>query len=228
MNSGQANKPPGQNRPAASRGQTRPAIPRHSGARRTPSTGARRAGPDQGHPPAIRRRRPRMGDRQTDPRHRNPPRRPQGLPARHDPLLLRRPRATAHLRRPPRAPRPTRPHPPRAARRQQQRRANDRAAQPRPGPRSLPGQLRPTDRGATDARTPSRAGRAVARLDRQAHRDDRRAKSARGGTADHDPYALALLWSSLTAGLAAHHLADPEIELQPALDLAQRYATSLR
>jgi AcrR family transcriptional regulator len=45
--------------------------------------------------------------------------------------------------------------------------------------------------------------------------------------ADHDPYALALLWSSVTAGLAAHHLASPEIALQPALDLAQRYAASL-
>ena len=46
--------------------------------------------------------------------------------------------------------------------------------------------------------------------------------------ADQDPYALALLWTSLTAGLAAHHLADPKIDLRPALDLAQRYATSLR
>ena len=45
--------------------------------------------------------------------------------------------------------------------------------------------------------------------------------------ADQDPYALALLWSSLTAGLAAHHLANPQIDLQPALDLAQLYATSL-
>jgi len=45
--------------------------------------------------------------------------------------------------------------------------------------------------------------------------------------AEHDPYALALLWSSVTAGLAAHHLANPEIALGPALDLAQRYAASL-
>jgi AcrR family transcriptional regulator len=45
--------------------------------------------------------------------------------------------------------------------------------------------------------------------------------------AEHDPYALALLWSSITAGLAAHHLANPEIALQPALELAQRYAASL-
>lgn len=45
--------------------------------------------------------------------------------------------------------------------------------------------------------------------------------------AEHDPYALALLWSSVTAGLAAHHLANPEIALQPALELAQRYAASL-
>jgi AcrR family transcriptional regulator len=46
--------------------------------------------------------------------------------------------------------------------------------------------------------------------------------------AAHDPYALALLWSSITAGLAAHHLANPEIPLAPALELAQRYAASLR
>ena len=45
--------------------------------------------------------------------------------------------------------------------------------------------------------------------------------------AEHDPYALALLWSSVTAGLAAHHLANPKIALQPALELAQRYAASL-
>jgi AcrR family transcriptional regulator len=52
---------------------------------------------------------------------------------------------------------------------------------------------------------------------------------ARGvAPADQDPYALALLWSSLTAGLAAHHLANPQIDLQPALDLAQLYATSLQ
>jgi len=46
--------------------------------------------------------------------------------------------------------------------------------------------------------------------------------------ADQDPYALAVLWSSLTAGLAAHHLANPQIDLQPALDLAELYATSLQ
>jgi AcrR family transcriptional regulator len=45
--------------------------------------------------------------------------------------------------------------------------------------------------------------------------------------AEHDPYALALLWSSVTAGLAAHHLANPDIELKPALDLARLYAASL-
>jgi AcrR family transcriptional regulator len=45
--------------------------------------------------------------------------------------------------------------------------------------------------------------------------------------AEHDPYALALLWSSVTAGLAAHHLANAEIALQPALDLARRYAAAL-
>jgi AcrR family transcriptional regulator len=45
--------------------------------------------------------------------------------------------------------------------------------------------------------------------------------------AERDPYALALLWSSLTTGLAAHHLASPQIDLQPALALAQLYAASL-
>ena len=45
--------------------------------------------------------------------------------------------------------------------------------------------------------------------------------------AQRDPYALALLCSSVTAGLAAHHLANPEIELGPALALAQLYAASL-
>jgi AcrR family transcriptional regulator len=46
--------------------------------------------------------------------------------------------------------------------------------------------------------------------------------------ADQDPHALAVLWSSLTAGLAAHHLANPDIDLRPALELAQRYAASLQ
>ena len=51
---------------------------------------------------------------------------------------------------------------------------------------------------------------------------------ARGiGPANEDPYALALLWSSLIAGLAAHRIANPEIELQPATTLAQLYAASL-
>jgi AcrR family transcriptional regulator len=45
---------------------------------------------------------------------------------------------------------------------------------------------------------------------------------------DQDPHALALLWSSLAAGLATHQLANPHISLQPALDLAQRYSTSLQ
>ncbi len=40
-------------------------------------------------------------------------------------------------------------------------------------------------------------------------------------TADHDPYAIALFYSSITTGLAAHHLANPEIKLRPALDLGQ-------
>jgi len=44
--------------------------------------------------------------------------------------------------------------------------------------------------------------------------------------ADHDPYAVALLWSSITAGLAAHHLANPVIKLKPALDLARAYAAT--
>jgi AcrR family transcriptional regulator len=52
---------------------------------------------------------------------------------------------------------------------------------------------------------------------------------ARGvAPAGQDPRALALLWSSLTAGLAAHHLANPQIDLQPALDLAQLYANPLQ
>jgi AcrR family transcriptional regulator len=46
--------------------------------------------------------------------------------------------------------------------------------------------------------------------------------------AKHDPYALALLWSSLTAGVAAHQLANPQTDLQPALDLAHQYAISLQ
>lgn len=52
---------------------------------------------------------------------------------------------------------------------------------------------------------------------------------ARGAApTDQNPYALAVLWTSLTTGLAAHHLANPHTDLQPALDLARRYATSLR
>jgi AcrR family transcriptional regulator len=45
--------------------------------------------------------------------------------------------------------------------------------------------------------------------------------------AELDPYAVALLWNSVTSGLAAHQLANPEINLQPALELAQRYAAAL-
>ena len=44
---------------------------------------------------------------------------------------------------------------------------------------------------------------------------------------DRDAYALAPLWSSLAVGLAAHHLANPNIELPPALALAQLYIASL-
>ena len=44
--------------------------------------------------------------------------------------------------------------------------------------------------------------------------------------AEHDPYALALLWSSITVGLAAHHLANPAIELRPALDLVRAYVAA--
>jgi len=53
-------------------------------------------------------------------------------------------------------------------------------------------------------------------------------KAAGAAPGDQDPYALAALWSSLTAGLAAHHLANPQIDLQPAFDLAQLYGTSLQ
>lgn len=56
--------------------------------------------------------------------------------------------------------------------------------------------------------------------------DELRARGA--APTEQDPDALALLWSSLTAGLAAHHLANPKIDLQPALDLAHLYATSLQ
>lgn len=45
---------------------------------------------------------------------------------------------------------------------------------------------------------------------------------------DQDPDALALVCSSLAAGLAAHGLANPQIDLQPALNLAQLYAASLQ
>jgi AcrR family transcriptional regulator len=37
--------------------------------------------------------------------------------------------------------------------------------------------------------------------------------------ADDDPYAIALVWSSITAGLAAHHLVNPGIKLKPAVAL---------
>jgi AcrR family transcriptional regulator len=53
-------------------------------------------------------------------------------------------------------------------------------------------------------------------------------KASGAAPADQDPYGLALLWSSLTTGLAAHRLANPQIDLQPALDLAQLYGTSLQ
>jgi AcrR family transcriptional regulator len=45
--------------------------------------------------------------------------------------------------------------------------------------------------------------------------------------ADRDPYAIALVWSSITAGLAAHHLANPEIKLKPAVALVELYAAAL-
>ena len=44
--------------------------------------------------------------------------------------------------------------------------------------------------------------------------------------ADRDPYAIALLCSSITAGLAAHHLANPEIKLKPAVALVELYAAA--
>ncbi len=44
--------------------------------------------------------------------------------------------------------------------------------------------------------------------------------------AEHDPYAVAVLWSSITSGLAAHRLANPDIDLRPALNLAQGYVGS--
>ena len=42
----------------------------------------------------------------------------------------------------------------------------------------------------------------------------------------HDPSAIALFYSSITTGLAAHHLANPEIKLKPALDLAQAWSAA--
>lgn len=45
-------------------------------------------------------------------------------------------------------------------------------------------------------------------------------------TTDEDPDALALIWSSLTAGLAAHHIANPGVKVGPAQKLARRYIGS--
>jgi AcrR family transcriptional regulator len=53
-------------------------------------------------------------------------------------------------------------------------------------------------------------------------------KTRGAAPADQDPYALSLLWSSLATGLAAHHLANPKLDLSPALRLAQQYATTLQ
>ena len=45
--------------------------------------------------------------------------------------------------------------------------------------------------------------------------------------ADHEPHAVALLYSSITAGLAGHHLANPEIKLKPAVALIELCAATL-
>ena len=45
-------------------------------------------------------------------------------------------------------------------------------------------------------------------------------KERAAAPAGQDPHALALFWSSLTAGLAAHQLADPELDTRATLDLA--------
>ena len=45
--------------------------------------------------------------------------------------------------------------------------------------------------------------------------------------AEYEPDAVALLWSSITTGLAAHHLANPRISLKPALDLARDCAKAV-
>jgi len=51
---------------------------------------------------------------------------------------------------------------------------------------------------------------------------------ARGAApAEQDSRAVAVLWSSLTTGLAAQRFADPGIDLQTAFDLARHFATSL-
>jgi AcrR family transcriptional regulator len=44
--------------------------------------------------------------------------------------------------------------------------------------------------------------------------------------ADDDAYAIALLWSSITTGLAAHQLANPSIELKPAHELARTWSAA--
>jgi AcrR family transcriptional regulator len=44
---------------------------------------------------------------------------------------------------------------------------------------------------------------------------------------DLDPSGVALLWSSLTTGLAAHQLANPAIRLEPALELARAFADAV-
>ena len=228
MNSGETNTPPGQNKPAAPRGQTRPPAPD------TPELAERRAQAPaaQALIKATRRLFAEGGPEwATDKRIHDTATRPggrKGFPlgtiryyfggreqllvhvARHEHLTqldrvrraLRKVNSSDEL--------------------------TDRAAQPRRGSRSLPGQLRPTDRGATDARAAGRAGSAmedwIAKLSEMVGE-----LKARGvAPAGQDPCALALLWSSITAGLAAHHLANPQIDLQPALDLAQLYATSLQ
>lgn len=94
------------------------------------------------------------------------------------------------------------------------------------GPRSLPSHLRAAERGTTDARARDRTEHAVRGLDRQATEMLAELQTRGAAPAGQDRRPLALYWSSLTAGFAAHQIADPKVELQPALDLAARYAAS--
>jgi len=44
---------------------------------------------------------------------------------------------------------------------------------------------------------------------------------------EHDPEALALVWSAVTSGLAEHREAQPTVDLRAVMQLLQRYAAEL-